>query len=306
MKVLIIGGTKDTPGQKEREYYQRYLDFFTRSARMTTEKVTIATTLIDDLIIQVGDGTMSIYDTSNQCELTDYNVFFFRGDRFRTYIDALSTINMYANYHNITMINDYSNVRDSSKLLQAIHFETINIPIVKTLNVNTALMNNINHVNDWKFPCIMKAKHGSHGNDNYLVNSIDEVREISKRQSDKSFVLQRFVPNDGDYRILIIGDQTIVIGRSAQEGTHLNNTSKGGLAAEVAIDSLPKEVIEQAHAIAQHFKMTIAGVDVLQDKNTGEFYFLEVNDQPQLISGAFIDTKNHLLGTLLKQLEGTL
>lgn len=304
MKVLVIGGTKGTPTQKEREYYQKYIDFFKRSAQHSQDAVTVHAAMMDDLLIQVGDGVFSIYDTYNDQELSEYDVFFLRGDKFRVYMDIIATINEYAAQHGIKMINDFRNVRDSSKLLQATRFETIGVPVAKTLNVNTALLSSFNRVDDWTFPCIMKAKHGSHGNDNFVVHSLDDVRRISEEYvaTDKGFVLQRFVPNDGDYRILIVGNETIVIGRSAQNGTHLNNTSKGGAATEVAIDSIPEQVIDQAKKIASAFKMTIAGVDALQDKDTGEYYFLEVNAQPQLMSGAFIEKKEGLIGKLLDSL----
>lgn len=302
MRVLVIGGTATAPTQKERDYYQKYIEFFTRSAQSSRNDANVYAAMMDDLLIQVGDGVLSIYDTFNKRELSEYDAFFIRGDKLRSYMDVIATINEYAHRHGIKMINDYSNVRDSSKLLQAVRFEMIGIPVAKTLNVNSALFNHIDQVSDWQFPCIMKAKHGSHGNDNYVVHSLEEVRKICLDSADKVFVLQRFVPNDGDYRILIVGDETIVIGRSAQEGTHLNNTSKGGVATEVTIDSMPNEVIEQAKKIAHELKMTIAGVDAIQDKTTGKYFFLEVNAQPQLMSGAFIDKKEQLVGKLLDSL----
>lgn len=302
MKILIIGSSKATPTEQERSYYQQYVDFFVQSAQFTEGETVISTALMDDLLIQVGEGELSIYDTFNKSQLSDYDAFFFRGDKFRAHMDVIATINEYAKHHGIKTVNTYDNVRDPSKLLQAVYFEIIGVPVAKTLNVNSALLNNFDLVEGWEFPCIMKAKQGSHGNDNYVVTSLDEVREISLKDTEKYFVLQRFVPNDGDYRILIIGDETIVIGRSAQEGSHLNNTSQGGEATEVSVDSLPKEVIEQSHAIAQYFKMTIAGVDALQDKVTKKFYFLEVNSQPQLMTGAFTDKKSQLLGTLFEKI----
>jgi len=41
--------------------------------------------------------------------------------------------------------------------------------------------------------------------------------------------------------------------------------------------------------------MTISGVDVIVDKNTNKHYFLEVNSQPQLMSGAFVEEKAQLV-----------
>jgi glutathione synthase/RimK-type ligase-like ATP-grasp enzyme len=89
---------------------------------------------------------------------------------------------------------------------------------------------------------------------------------------------------------LIIGnDDPLVIKRTAAEGTHLNNTSQGGSAELMA--ELPEEVISFAKKIASELKMTIAGVDALQNKDTSEYFFLEVNSQPQLVTGAFVPEK---------------
>lgn len=301
MKIIIIGSTKQAAVSEVRSYYQKYVDFFKKSAK-NIEGVAVDTCLIDDLIISVGDGNFYIFDTKNQHDLTNYDAFFLRGDGFRNCMDAIGAINEYAHNNKITIINDYSDVRDSSKLLQAVHFHQIGVAVARTLLVTSAVLIGGPHLN-WSFPCIMKAAHGSHGNDNYVVHSMDEVRLFSERQPDKRFVLQRFIPNNGDYRILIIGDEVLVIGRSAVGGSHLNNTSQGGEATMVDINQIPQKVLEDSRRIMEHFKMTIAGVDVLQDKNTNEFYFLEVNAQPQLMSGVFVDQKEHLLGKLISKLS---
>lgn len=302
MRVLIIGGTKQEVDADVRAYYQKYINFFKKSADTISQDTIVESCLMNDLIISVGDGTFNIRDTHNGRELSEYDAFFLRGDGFRSYMDVVATINEYAELHSVKTINDYSHVRDSSKLLQAVHFQKLSIPVARTLYVNDALLANAATL-EWEFPCVMKATHGSHGNDNYVVHSMDDVRMHVQEQLDKKFVLQRFVPNDGDYRILIIGDEVLVIGRTAVGDSHLNNTSKGGEAVLVDVAQLPPKVIENAKKIMAYLGMTIAGVDALADKHTNEFSFLEVNAQPQLMSGAFIEEKEILMGKLLDKLS---
>jgi D-alanine-D-alanine ligase-like ATP-grasp enzyme len=62
-------------------------------------------------------------------------------------------------------------------------------------------------------------------------------------------------------------------------------------------------VLQDARKITAFYKMTIAGVDALQSKETGEFYFLEVNAQPQLMTGAFTDKKAEMIGKLFDDLR---
>lgn len=301
MKLLILGNTDGTPTQDNRDYYQSYVDYFTDSAKMLDETTIVQSCLFDDLIISVGDGEFSIYDTLHQCDLSEYDAFFLRGVKFRDYMDTLITINHYANLHGIKTINDYSHGRDYSKLLQAVQFQLLDIPVARTLLVTGALLKSM--PSDWAFPCIMKSTHGSHGNDNHLVANIEQVENIIRENSNKRFVLQRFVPNDGDFRILIIGNEVMVIGRSALEGSHLNNTSKGGDAVVIDTAELPGRVIDDSKKIMKQLHMTIAGVDVLMDKQTKDYYFLEVNAQPQLMSGAVVSEKKAMMGRLLDRLS---
>lgn len=303
MKVIIIGSSIDVPTPKEQEYYQQYVDFFAKSAQNSTKSVEVFSALLEDLFIQVGEGIFSIFDTRNQLNLSEYACIFFRGSNFKASMDVVVTINEYAKKHGIPTVNSYANFRDSSKLLQASNFESIGVPVAQTLLVNTALFEHFDTLENWKFPCIMKARYGSHGDDNYLVKNLNEVREISVQSSDKGFVLQRFIENDGDFRILLVGDEALVIGRSAQEGSHLNNTSQGGAATLIDSTSVPEAVLNDARKITQFYGMTIAGVDVLQSKESGEYFFLEVNSQPQLMTGAFVDKKEQMLGKLFDTLR---
>jgi glutathione synthase/RimK-type ligase-like ATP-grasp enzyme len=116
-------------------------------------------------------------------------------------------------------------------------------------------------------------------------------------KTDAEMLAQRYHPNDGDYRVLIMdGREPLVIKRTAAGGSHLNNTSQGGSAE---LDELPVGLLEQSKSLAKELKMTVAGVDILRDKQTGEMLFLEVNSQPQLLTGAFVDKKKKLFGDLL-------
>lgn len=304
MKVVIIGSSNSSPTDEDRAYYQKYIDFFKDSSEYSRNSIEINSALLDDLFVSVGDGEFYIYDSRNKVELKEYDVIFFRGSRFKASMDVVATINAYANINNIKTVNTYGANRDPSKLLQAVNFELMNIPVAKTVLVNDAGLKSLSEdgLDDWVFPCILKARYGSHGNDNYLVKSKQEVVSIVNQDKTKGYVLQRFIENDGDFRILIVGKEAIVIGRNAQDGSHLNNTSQGGSASLVLSDSIPIEIKDHARNILSFYDMTIGGVDAIQDKTTGEFFFLEVNAQPQLMTGAFIEEKKMMLGKLFDEL----
>ena len=55
------------------------------------------------------------------------------------------------------------------------------------------------------YPIIMKADSASRGRDNYLINDSKSGYDIiSKNNNKKNYVLQQFIRNEGDYRILFI------------------------------------------------------------------------------------------------------
>lgn len=298
MQIILIGNreTSDDP----ETYYGEYKQFFSTASAYSKNKPEIKFTLFEDLIISVGDDTFSIYDTRHQSDIKMYDAVLIRGKGFRNYFDVIKTISTYAKHHKVPVINDYSGFRDSSKLMQATQFFELGIPVAKTIFVTKAVLES--NKLELDFPCIMKAAFGAHGNDNYLIHSLEEAQKIAADNSDKQFVLQRFVPNDNDYRLLVIGEEVFAFGRAAAKGSHLNNTSQGGTAALIPLEQIPSKVIEDAKRITSHLQMTFSGVDVLSDKNTGEFYFLEVNSQPQLMSGAFIDLKAQAIGKFFDKL----
>ncbi len=288
MNILLIGNkeTSDNPEQ----YYGEYAAFFDKAIGYSKSDSSISFTLFDDLIIGVGDNEFSIFDDRTQKDLADYQLILIRGKSFRNLFDVVKSISSYAKYKKIPVVNDYSGFRDSSKLTQAVQFFELGLPVAKSVYVTPAVIKN-SRLLGFDFPCIMKATLGAHGNDNYLVSSIEEATKIYNESPGKPFILQRFVPNNNDYRVLIVGDEVLIIGRQAVEGSHLNNTSQGGQALLASDSEVPAEIIEGAKKVMKSLDMTVAGVDVLADENTGEFFFLEVNSQPQLMSGAFIEEK---------------
>lgn len=295
MNILLIGSSQTS--ETLDTYFGEYTDFFTRAIAKSTTKANVQWSLFDDLYIQVGDGIFEITDTKTNLPLSTYDMILIRGKGFRQFFDVVRAVSRYAHMHNVPVINDYSGFRDSSKLAQAVQFYEAGLPVATTLYANRAVLSGEREL-PFAYPCIMKAVFGAHGNDNYLVHSLDDIRAIAQG-SNLRFVLQRYIENDNDFRVLVIGEKVLVIGRKAIDGSHLNNTSQGGSAQLIPLDQLPEGMAADSIKIARTLDMTIAGVDVLIDKITGEYSFLEVNSQPQLMSGAFVDEKEALFGAFI-------
>ena len=139
---------------------------------------------------------------------------------------------------------------------------------------------------------VLKDSDGSKGRLNFVVTTAQEVRDITRQYPDTQFIMQEFIPNEADYRILIMGGRVAMVIRRSGDGTsHLNNTSQGGSAEVVPIDQLPVEVVQHSVRAADLLKLQVAGVDIMFNSITNQWYFLEVNNAPQVSSGSFTQEK---------------
>lgn len=300
MNILLIGN--DAAVEDANDYYAGYRTFFEQAIARSTNDADVAITYLDDLFISFGDGTSRIVDTRTGHDIKEFDIVFLRGKGFREKFDVLRAISSYTASHGVKQINDYRGIHTSSKLIQAVEFVEMNKPVASSVLVNRALFARPDLI-PFGFPCIMKDVYGAHGENNYLVTSLEEVSSYQQQHHDRRFVLQRFVLNDGDFRVLVVGNEVMVIGRQSINGSHLNNTSQGGVPTIIEQATLPAGLIDDARDIARQLRMTIAGVDAIIDRESGEYFFLEVNSQPQLISGAFVDDKNKLVADFFSALS---
>lgn len=150
---------------------------------------------------------------------------------------------------------------------------------------------------------ILKDNQGSKGRLNFLVTSVEQIQQIHDQHPGVRFVLQEFIPNDGDLRVLILNDRpALVISRQSDGRSHLNNTSQGGKATILPLTSVAPEIVRLSIRVAQIAKLQVAGVDVMLDQRNGDIYLLEVNNAPQISSGSFTEEKAVEYAIMLKEL----
>ncbi len=148
---------------------------------------------------------------------------------------------------------------------------------------------------------IFKATGGKKGADNYLVKSREQLEDIVSASPNQVFIAQKFIDNDGDYRIINFGDELkIAIYRTRGEGTHLNNTSQGGDGELVPIDQVRDDVKRISLEAARLLGRDIAGIDVVIGKDD-KAYLFEVNYSPQLTTGTYLDVKRKNLADFFQK-----
>lgn len=247
---------------------------------------------LDQLYIEVSPEKFEILISANDEPIKNFDLVMVR-EYSGNFLDLTFAIAKYLKANKVRFFNtNYLIYRPVSKVAQAVllYEQKVNFPSTYySLHAETL----IKKAQPLGYPLILKDRLGMHGSNNYLVKSETEALNVLKANSDIKFIAQQYLPNSHDYRVLVMGDQEpLQIKRTAATGSHLNNTSQGGKGS--LVKDLPTETLADSKRLAKAFSIDIGGVDVLQSESDGQYYFLEVNNQPQIATGAEIPAKMKL------------
>jgi glutathione synthase/RimK-type ligase-like ATP-grasp enzyme len=149
---------------------------------------------------------------------------------------------------------------------------------------------------------VLKDIYADKGKNNHLVSSRQEFDDILAAGQQIAYIAQQYIPNDGDLRVLVFDKKpALLMRRQATERSHLNNTSTGGTAALLPLDTIDTSTTAMVVRAAAVTNRQVAGVDIVIDSKTNKWYILEVNNSPQISSGVFVDEKIAAFGTFLKR-----
>lgn len=165
-----------------------------------------------------------------------------------------------------------------------------------------------------EFPVILKGSGGDRGTRVFKADNLEGleklVRQLRKSETEegKRYMLQEYIENSGDYRILVLGEKVLgIMKRTSQSKTEFrNNFSTGG---KVEISDLPEDIKKIAIESAKVCGLMIAGVDVIykskveSGKSESEYYILEVNKGPQFwgfMEATGIDVPREIVKFLIK------
>ena len=260
---------------------------------------------LEDIRFYFDGMALSATDTINKCDLKNYDGIFLTGwFKTRETEELALSVATYLSFYNKKILNsEIITNRSRGKLSQLVHASLNQVKITKFLAINDInQMSEFYKDTNFSFPLIVKSASASRGNDNYLVKNYQEMESVIRNLPTKIMLIQEFVPNDGDYRIIVMGDEAkLVIHRKSNDDGHLNNTSKGGVAKIINLADFPNEVKDESVKISKLLKREITGVDMIQHSQTGEYYMLEVNNMPQLSTGSFVDDKARVLSEFLSE-----
>lgn len=255
------------------------------------DKASITIAAFPDFVYRTGTIT-TITHAEDNYDMADFDLVIARtvGKSLEL---AIATAH-YLQAKNIPFADEYILTQGKGKLSCGFIRALNGLPVPDTVYARPAqIIKFMSTYSPFKYPFVLKADEGKKGNDNHLIRSDNHLKEVlASTDSSMAMLAQEYIPNDGDYRLLILNKTPkLLILRTAAKGTHLNNTSQGGSAVIKPLSSLDPRIIEDSLAALKLERLQYAGVDVVINKQTGAYYFLEVNRAPQIPTGAFADKK---------------
>jgi glutathione synthase/RimK-type ligase-like ATP-grasp enzyme len=294
-KVLVLNSI-DSPGIRK----------FVDRLNAQNEKVACEFSSYDDIMITIVDKQLSCVNLATNKAVTDYDLIY-----FKTYFKAAE---MAAAIAEIAQANDVPFIDKEvlsyyaqTKLTQYVKLARADIAVPDSVIIpNKHLKQHYQTlVTTLGNRFVMKDVAGEKGESNYLVQSEAEFLDVCNEAlaQDALYVAQQYIENDGDYRVLIFNQdiELIIQRKKTDEATHLNNTSKGGSAMLVDKAAIGSEPLAMAVKAATTTNRQVAGVDLIHDNVHGGWYILEVNNSPQIASGAYINEKAALFARFLRR-----
>ena len=132
------------------------------------------------------------------------------------------------------------------------------------------------------YPMVVKECYGSFGQQVYLVNNEQEMRECLGYIKNRPFLFQEYVAcsKGNDIRIQMVGSQAVASMHRYHEYDFRANITNGGSMEAYEPD---KAQLDMARKVMQMLKLDFAGVDILFGKN-GEPVLCEVNSNAHFVN----------------------
>lgn len=244
--------------------------------------------------LEIAPRRIDAFLVSNMRPLSAFKAVYFKS--YFRYHEQATAIAEALEAHGIFFVgNELRQYIPAYKLSQMARLSRAGLPLPRTLYLpQEHYVSNFPYiVANYGLPFIFKAVDGATGDDNYLVGSEAQLKQLVRQYPERHFIVQNFIQNDGDLRILIVGGEIrLIIERRRSSGaTHLNNTSKGAAARLIPIEEFDQSLQKLSLAAGKIMGRDVAGVDLMLEADTGNPYILEVNASPQIGSGAFEEEK---------------
>ena len=258
----------------------------------------------EDITIDISSGMVRFLMPSGQ-DLADFGpdlvmaVGWYKSGNKSIYRDVAFALALHLDHHKIKFWNrEMLYQRSTSKLSCMVQLTLADIPVPDT---QFSLDNHV--ISIQPLPFIAKAASASRGHSNHLVSTELERSEIDFGAG--FFLVQPFLPNDHDLRVICMSSNPQLIlkrARAKDADTHLNNVSQGGEGVWLDKATVAPELLTISTKICKILGRDLAGIDFIPDESSPFGYScLEVNAIPQLTSGQDVQIKMSALKQVISE-----
>jgi glutathione synthase/RimK-type ligase-like ATP-grasp enzyme len=273
--------------------------FAAQVEHLISNDIQVVSTDIEDIAFEVSSESARVYNVQHGFDVREFDMVVFR--HVSRFVEEARATAIYCEKLGIKYIDSYINRPVLDKVSASFLHWSKGLPVPRTLFGATE--EQIRMLPEFGEKAIYKDNHGYKGELNFLVESGDEIKKIAEDNQASRFLLQEFIPNEGDLRVLILNFRpALVIGRVGDGSSHLSNTSQGGDARIVPLNEVTSAILDDCVSAARVEKLEVAGVDIIIDSRNGQHYILEVNQAPQISSGSFIEEKTEKYVEMLEEI----
>ena len=254
--------------------FEEYFQYFVNEARKLNVQLDIIH--YEQISVNFIEETIIFADS---IPIENYNSIYFRNAWRNTELSTL--IATYCQHKDIPLIDPvFTNGLPwiDRKSFEYLVLKNALLPIIPSVFISEKMVDGVEKL---YFPLIAKYTDDSQGHGVFLIDNKSELKELFKKSDRSHLLLQKYIKNDGDYRLFVINNQVVAaIKRVTQsKGEFRNNVSLGGKAE---IHTPSNEENSVAIEATQVLNYSFAGVDLIKDE-TGEFKIIEVNRSPQFL-----------------------
>lgn len=261
-------------------FYRVWLDSSEKILKAANElKVNLVPINYQDLVLRQKNKKIDIlYDNS---PLSSFDLFYFRA--VGSSLEWANLLIMYARQNKIPVVDEYLKTWGPMRRLKSISGmilvqEGISYPRTSLIDNRQQLLQEVKNFN---YPFILKRSIGGrHGLGTIMVNNVQTLeRAIKGRIGNNSFLIQDYIPNDGDYRIFLVGYQ--VLGGFKRQKKVEKLILNRSLGPSEGLEEIPTKIADLAVRAARVLKVEVCGIDLVIDKRTSEPAIIEANEAPQ-------------------------
>jgi glutathione synthase/RimK-type ligase-like ATP-grasp enzyme len=230
-----------------------------------------------------------------EVDMKDFDGWFFRS--VGSELEWSKLLQLYAKKHSVPVVDEYLMTEGPLRRFKSVmswQLKEAGVAYPKSDYIETWSDLEI-FLKNVRFPVIVKLSQGGrHGMGTFWIREygdltklkevLEERKEKAKMKGEKiplirGFLVQEYIENDGDYRVMTVGYKCIGgFKRQVKEEKLILNKSQG---ASIGLQEVPEAVVKTAEAAAKALQVEVAGTDLVVSKKTGEVYIIEVNEAPQ-------------------------